>query len=590
MGGVKMTLATRRAPRRPLRQAILLLVCALALGAALGSLGTATARANSPVLTLIPDLLGGMAAAPPARAAALADPALALTPNQAPCGTPVAARGAGFPPGRAVEIVVSGGQTKPTGGAPTRAVVAADGTFALDLLPCASPDAAPDGTQYAVAASAPNADPFAPPDAFARAIFTVGPIAQRPPPTLTLAPESGACNGPAVVSGTNWSPGDTLALSAFPLGGHQGVEFASVMVGADGTFALPFELHRATLCSAGYAPPLGARYRIGAGPDLKQGSRSFDFASMTYTIARERLTERCFAATGRCVRGAFHDRWERHGLAGNGYPLTDEFEQPLEDGKTYTVQYFERVRLEYHPENPAPHDILLGQFGRRIVAAVPDAPLAPAAPQAGGDYFAETGHNVDARFFAYWLHNGGLEQFGFPLTELFEQRLEDGEVYQVQYFERARFEHHLEHAGTPYAVLLGQFGRRILSESTPRTLALDPVSGPCPGARTVVVARGGGFTPGVVTRFVVRRDRDGEITGGNSLAGGKPANADGTYESTLPLSECGPDEPIGSTFTITVAEYYSDRTPTRGPSASATFTVTASATGVAPGTPPALAR
>jgi len=290
------------------------------------------------------------------------------------------------------------------------------------------------------------------------------------------------------------------------------------------------------------------------------------------------------------VRGAFHDRWERHGLAGNGYPLGDEFAQVLEDGKSYTVQYFERVRMEYHPENPAPHDILLGQFGRRIVATVPDAPLAPAAPLTGSDYFTATGHNVDARFMAYWLFNGGLEQFGFPLTELFEQRLEDGEVYQVQYFERARFEHHPEHAGTPYAVLLGQFGRRILSESTPRTLALAPTDGPCPDARTVVVARGGGFTPGVVTRFTVRRDGDGKFTGGNSLAGGRPANADGTYESTLPLSGCGPDEPIGSTFTITVAEYYPDRTPTRGPSASATFTVTAATTGAAPGIPPALTR
>ena len=40
----------------------------------------------------------------------------------------------------------------------------------------------------------------------------------------------------------------------------------------------------------------------------------------------------------------------------------------LEDGKTYQVQYFERVRMEYHPENQPPYDVLLGQFGRRILA------------------------------------------------------------------------------------------------------------------------------------------------------------------------------------------------------------------------------
>jgi hypothetical protein len=32
------------------------------------------------------------------------------------------------------------------------------------------------------------------------------------------------------------------------------------------------------------------------------------------------------------------------------------------------VQYFERTRFEYHPENAPPYDILLGQCGRRILA------------------------------------------------------------------------------------------------------------------------------------------------------------------------------------------------------------------------------
>jgi hypothetical protein len=30
------------------------------------------------------------------------------------------------------------------------------------------------------------------------------------------------------------------------------------------------------------------------------------------------------------------------------------------------VQYFERARFEYHPENAAPYDVLLGQFGRQF--------------------------------------------------------------------------------------------------------------------------------------------------------------------------------------------------------------------------------
>jgi hypothetical protein len=173
----------------------------------------------------------------------------------------------------------------------------------------------------------------------------------------------------------------------------------------------------------------------------------------------------CFEEAGRCAAGPFLDYWRANGgLAINGYPLTGEMLEQMEDGRVYQVQYFERARLEFHPENAdTPYEVLLGQFGRRILASVPGAPTAPVPPQAGYRYFAETGHNVGPRFGAYWEANGGLAQFGFPLTEPFEQRLEDGNTYTVQYFERTRFELHPENP-TPYDILLGQFGRRILDE------------------------------------------------------------------------------------------------------------------------------
>src|SRR5256885_1462853 len=83
-----------------------------------------------------------------------------------------------------------------------------------------------------------------------------------------------------------------------------------------------------------------------------------------------RAAEACFAETGHCVRGAFLDYWLAHGgLAVIGYPLTEEFALRLEDGSTHAVQYFERARLEAHPENAPPFDVLLGQFGRRILTA-----------------------------------------------------------------------------------------------------------------------------------------------------------------------------------------------------------------------------
>lgn len=174
-----------------------------------------------------------------------------------------------------------------------------------------------------------------------------------------------------------------------------------------------------------------------------------------------RAPERCFAETGLCVRGPFMSYWLSHGgLAINGYPLSPEFTEVLEDGNAYVVQYFERVRMEHHPNLAPPYDILLGQFGRRMHPADP-----PAAPLAGARYFADTGHNVRGRFLRYWLRNGGLPQFGYPLSEEFAETLEDGNSYTVQYFERARFEHHPENR-PPYDVLLGQFGRAVLGSAT----------------------------------------------------------------------------------------------------------------------------
>jgi hypothetical protein len=170
------------------------------------------------------------------------------------------------------------------------------------------------------------------------------------------------------------------------------------------------------------------------------------------TIAEERRTVR---TTGGLLV-------EPH-LAINGYPISDERVERLEDGKEYTVQYFERVRLEYHPENAAPNDVLLGQFGRRIHPADPPVPR-PSGPMVqDGFYFPETGHYVGGLFFNFWYTQGGLAQFGYPISEAFPERLEDGKTYTVQYFERARLEAHPENP-SPYDVLLGQFGRQILAE------------------------------------------------------------------------------------------------------------------------------
>ncbi len=68
-------------------------------------------------------------------------------------------------------------------------------------------------------------------------------------------------------------------------------------------------------------------------------------------------------------------------------------------------------------------------------------------------YFDQTGHHLSDDFLNAWQANGGLRTFGYPISERLD---EDGR--EVQYFERARFELHPEHAGTQYVVLASLLG------------------------------------------------------------------------------------------------------------------------------------
>ena len=76
-----------------------------------------------------------------------------------------------------------------------------------------------------------------------------------------------------------------------------------------------------------------------------------------------------FTQTGHNVSGAFRRFWNEHGgVAIFGYPITEPLlQRSATDGKTYTVQYFERARFEYHPEFAGtPNEVQLGQLGREV--------------------------------------------------------------------------------------------------------------------------------------------------------------------------------------------------------------------------------
>ena len=164
-----------------------------------------------------------------------------------------------------------------------------------------------------------------------------------------------------------------------------------------------------------------------------------------------------FVVTHHNLCAGFQSYWNTFGgLATYGYPLTEEF---VENG--LTVQYFERARFEWHPGVwPSHFDVLLGLVGDEVTAGrATQAPFVPTGAKPGCTYFAATGHNLCAGFGAFWNMFGGLAAYGMPISEEFtEQNPDTGQVYTVQYFERARFEWHPGADPVHFDVELGRLG------------------------------------------------------------------------------------------------------------------------------------
>jgi hypothetical protein len=89
--------------------------------------------------------------------------------------------------------------------------------------------------------------------------------------------------------------------------------------------------------------------------------------------------------------------WERNGgLARFGYPITRMRQEHLEGGE-YIVQYFERRRMEYHPENAGTSfEVLRGLLGRDVMgrdenSGSPCTSVSPALQRTWAQYAADLG-------------------------------------------------------------------------------------------------------------------------------------------------------------------------------------------------------
>jgi hypothetical protein len=170
-----------------------------------------------------------------------------------------------------------------------------------------------------------------------------------------------------------------------------------------------------------------------------------------------------FLESGHTLNGEFRRFWETHGgLEKLGYPISEELREtnPL-DGEERTVQYFERAVLEYHADRAGtPDAVMLAAVGRWVTRGRDFQPVAPFQNTQDRVYFPQTGHSLKESFLRFWLRNGDVRQLGYPISEeLPEISAQDGKVYTVQYFERARLEWHPTEAGSPKEVQLGLIGK-----------------------------------------------------------------------------------------------------------------------------------
>jgi hypothetical protein len=222
--------------------------------------------------------------------------------------------------------------------------------------------------------------------------------------------------------------------------------------------------------------------------------------------AQAQPDERCFEATGYCVSGRILAYWQQNGgLPVFGYPITPQRAEEIE-GETLQVQWFERNRLELHPENDPPYDVLLGRLGVEVLEQrTIDWQSFPTddAPQEGCRYFEASGQNVCGEILAAWRADGldldqdglsgeneaeNLALFGIPISQARTETLEDGNEYTVQWFERARFEIHPENP-PEFRVLFGLLGREamVAPENPPTaaptvapTVGITPTPNPAP--------------------------------------------------------------------------------------------------------------
>jgi hypothetical protein len=155
-----------------------------------------------------------------------------------------------------------------------------------------------------------------------------------------------------------------------------------------------------------------------------------------YSPAHAQNEQRFFPETGHTVSDEFLIFYERVAdpMLVYGYPITDAFQDPIY-GRI--VQYFQKARFELYPNESPELRVKSTSLGSLLYRPGQLRYLPRNSPGCRTFQDTEGSHQVCYAFLDFFIANGGIEQFGHPISNLESQ---DGRI--VQYFQRARFEWH----------------------------------------------------------------------------------------------------------------------------------------------------
>ena len=170
-----------------------------------------------------------------------------------------------------------------------------------------------------------------------------------------------------------------------------------------------------------------------------------------------------FPESGHYVKGAFLQYYKSavDPMAVYGYPITEQISS--KDGKT--VQYFNKARFEFTPENK----VVLTPLGRLMYK--PENPL-PVSSASGCQQYP-SGFSVCLSFLKFYKENGENRQFGYPISS-FEY---SANGLLVQYFEGARLEWNTNPNGSNW-VMVTDLGRLYFDDQNEDRAHLQPAPPP----------------------------------------------------------------------------------------------------------------